>query len=504
MGSEELLRARTDELDKRADPLEAKRYRIIQGERMCGWSCDPASPYYEEDKHLCPEQCHGPGSHNYHFCAGQKPFERIEDLCPNVLPQLPKPINHGERAATCADDAATLAAAGVWLLIGVQTGPSNAARRAGVRRSWKRWEDEQPGVLICFLLGRLGLRRKALMALDAEDAAHKDILWLPNATDAGVPTIKGYHWWQAAHRLLPPPGSTDGRGVRIAAKVDDDSFLHVGNLVKDLRRLHCVPHLHYGNMAYSGYDPSIWRKCGFSWQPDGNNYRRDRCAECGAYPPFPFMNGLLELLSAPLVRYVATSPEVRHFVERAQAGCDARRAAGWEVSAAALKRRGDPGPRCWNRQEDMVLGFWLARAERRGAFRVAWVRINDRSSNIGCLSTKGMYQRPRGDAISVHNLKLRGGLEYLYGLLHDGVPHAGENCTRWVYYDNCRDLDGASNKIVKWCRANCDGAVCPNTLNPGFVSKPVRSEDVGPPKPQPPRCRAASATNNVGGGGADS
>ena len=45
-------------------------------------------------------------------------------------------------------------------------------------------------------------------------------------------------------------------------------------------------------------------------QTDGGNYRRDRCAECGAYPPFPFMNGLLELLSAPLVRYVATSPEV--------------------------------------------------------------------------------------------------------------------------------------------------------------------------------------------------
>ena len=43
--------------------------------------------------------------------------------------------------------------------------------------------------------------------------------------------------------------------------MDDDSFLHVANLVTDLRRLHCVPHLHYGNMAYSGYDPSIWRKC---------------------------------------------------------------------------------------------------------------------------------------------------------------------------------------------------------------------------------------------------
>ena len=487
-GSEELLRARSDALDGPADPLEAKRYRIIQGERVCGWSCDPSSPYYEEDKHLCPAQCHGPGGDNYHFCPGQKPFERLGDLCPTAPPPLPQAPAYGRRA-TCVDDAAALAAAGVWLLIGVQTGPFNTARRFGVRSSWKRWEGEQPGVLVCFLLGRLGLKRKTLASLDAEDSRHRDILWLDNATDAGVPTLKGYHWWRAAHRLLPPPGATDGRGVQIAAKVDDDSFLHVGNLVKDLRRLHCVPHLHYGNLAYSGYDPSIWRKCGFSWQDDGIAFRRERCAECGAYPPFPFMNGLLELLSAPLVRYVATSPEVRHFVERAHDGCEARRLAGWDVSADALKKRGDPGPRCWNRQEDMVLGFWLARAERRGLFRVAWVKINDRSANMGCLSTKGMYQRPRQDVISVHNLKVRGGLDYLYGLLHDGVPHSGENCTRWVYYDNCRDLENARPMVLNWCQQNCGGAPCPNTLSAAFVSKPVRAEDHGRAQPESRQCR---------------
>ena len=44
-----------------------------------------------------------------------------------------------------------------------------------------------------------------------------------------------------------------------------------------------MPHLHYGNMAFSGYDPSIWKKCGFSWQPTAAAFKRDRCAECGAY-----------------------------------------------------------------------------------------------------------------------------------------------------------------------------------------------------------------------------
>ena len=128
--------------------------------------CDPSNPYFQEDKHLCPAQCAGAGAANYHFCPGQRRFERLLDLCPTAPPPLPHAI--GGRQPTCADDASALAAAGVWLLIGVQTGPFNSARRAGVRASWKRWESEHPGVLVCFLLGRLGLRRKTLAELDAE------------------------------------------------------------------------------------------------------------------------------------------------------------------------------------------------------------------------------------------------------------------------------------------------------------------------------------------------
>ena len=65
--------------------------------------------------------------------------------------------------------------------------------------------------------------RETRLAIEAEAREHADVLWLPNATDAGVPTIKGYHWWRAAGRMLPPEGSA--RGLRIAAKVDDDSFM---------------------------------------------------------------------------------------------------------------------------------------------------------------------------------------------------------------------------------------------------------------------------------------
>ena len=56
-------------------------------------------------------------------------------------------------------------------------------------------------------------------------------------------------------------------------KVDDDSFLHLGNLYADMRRLHCVSHLHYGSMGFTGYDPSIWRMCGWSWNTRGFNFK---------------------------------------------------------------------------------------------------------------------------------------------------------------------------------------------------------------------------------------
>jgi hypothetical protein len=253
--------------------------------------------------------------------------------------------------------------------------------------------------------------------------------------------------------------------VRIAAKVDDDAFLHVANLAADLRKLHCVPHLHYGSMGFTGYDPATWRLCGWSWQARGANYRKERCARRGAHPPFPFMNGALELLSAPLVRYVGTSPRVAAFVSKAEAAVTSRVAAGWGMSL----KRGQKGPRVWRQNEDVALGFWLSRAERRGAFNVTWVRINDRAMNMACISTKGMYQRPRADTVTVHFLKRPGGNEFLWSQLHDGVPHSAQNCTRWVWHDNCRGRDDAKSG---WCKEHPAGKD-----EEHFDAAPVRAED---------------------------
>ena len=140
-------------------------------------------------------------------------------------------------ATRCSDSAAQLTAAGVFLLVGVQSGPSerHLARRNAIRHSWIRWENVGRTVLVCFLLGRRELRPGALRRLEAEAAENGDVLWLTNATDEGVPTLKGYEWWRTAASLLP--ADSGGGGIAHFAKVDDDSFVHLINLEADLRRL---------------------------------------------------------------------------------------------------------------------------------------------------------------------------------------------------------------------------------------------------------------------------
>lgn len=95
------------------------------------------------------------------------------------------------------------------------------------------------------------------------------------------------------------------------------------------------------------------------------------------------------------------------------------------------------------------------------------VRTNDRAINMACISTKGMYQRPRNDTISIHFLKKPGGSQYLWGLMHDKLTHSAENCTRWVWHDNCRRKDADS----PWCRKYAD------KVDSGFDARPKRAED---------------------------
>ena len=132
-----------------------------------------------------------------------------------------------------------------------------------------RWEAVGRSVHVCFLIGQRDLPQRRRRAVAAEAARHGDIFMLDVADRVVLTLPKTFGWWQAAALLLAPAAAEGASSPLWVAKVDDDSFVHLPNLEADLRLLHCAPHLHYGHLAFTGYNPAIWRMCGWSWQARG-------------------------------------------------------------------------------------------------------------------------------------------------------------------------------------------------------------------------------------------
>ena len=138
----------------------------------------------------------------------------------------------------------------VRLLVGILSDPGNPERRRGIRDTWLRWGVGR-AVMSCFGLGRRlpGRTAEHLAALDAEATAEKDILWLPNVSDGcsgrWMSIAKAHAFWRAAAEMLPPDSN-----ARYVVKADDDGFVHLPNVLADLRLLSCVTHLVYGRIAW--------------------------------------------------------------------------------------------------------------------------------------------------------------------------------------------------------------------------------------------------------------
>lgn len=69
-------------------------------------------------------------------------------------------------------------------------------------------------------------------------------------------------------------------------------------------------------------------------------------------------------------------------------------------------------------------------------------------------SSEGNARAPpplRGSDISVHFLKRPAGSQYLWGLMHDGVPQNAQNCTQWAWHHACRN---PKDKDTPYCRRN--------------------------------------------------
>ena len=276
----------------------------------------------------------------------------------------------------CSDGREQVQAAGIRVLVGVQSDPRMPSARwnsrhveAGGPRDWYL------GVL------RPRPRRssaKQVRQIDAEDAVHSDILWLPNVTDGcagrAMSMDKLLGWWRAAWRLLGPTTTH-------AVKVDDDTHLMLPRLAADLRALHCVQNLYYGPMAFISVNPRTLGTCGFDYGSIGN-YRKYGCAQRGFHVAAPFAIGAFIALSPSLVQFVASNPAVDAFV--------ARYAARLTNATKVLL-------------EDMALGFWLAQAERNLTYANVFRWMGD----VNCDRPNAGLRRGAQLSIALHRAKFR-------------------------------------------------------------------------------------------------
>ena len=79
-------------------------------------------------------------------------------------------------------------------------------------------------------------------------------------------------------------GEAEGAAT-LVGRADDDSFVSLPRLDQELRLLGCVRHLCFGPMAYVGYNPATFAKCGWAWAGDGNYFKHRLVLQTGSPTP---------------------------------------------------------------------------------------------------------------------------------------------------------------------------------------------------------------------------
>ena len=342
----------------------------------------------------------------------------------------------GRRWHDCGDLIGGSRLEGIRLVVGVTSSPDKWGRRRrdGIRRTWFTYPAIGRSVIACFVVGRAGVKPARLTALDAEADELGDVLFLPHVRDGDGPFVtisKAHAWFRLATESLGmlsrgetarsdgPPRQVIGgypaieaHGVRHIAKVDDDTYLHLPQLQRDLDGMHCRRHLYYGSFAYAGYNPMTFLKCGFDYGATGGRYRKYGCANRtrgASHPPFPWTTGAMMLASTSLIVRIAAEPAIGAFVERSK------------LNHAAHGR-------VRSTDEDVAMGFYISRFHLAGLASVTYVRVNERLPNLGCTRNRGLYQPPRNRSVGMHFVKSAGGMEYVWSVIHDGMPPNATRC----------------------------------------------------------------------------
>jgi hypothetical protein len=209
----------------------------------------------------------------------------------------------------------------VLLMLGLMSSPSEEARRAYVRRTYRdqflgRTGRHAGAADYRFVIGQQGLASSLEAALESEHAYWRDILKVDAPEGYGPPPPKVFRWFMVAARLFPT--------ARFVGKADTDSFIvwpRVQSQLQQAIRLALAasnasthagpPPVYVGKFQYASYSMEsrhVCGCCGGSWG-HGQRLRGTKTARGGpcdwSASSFAFATGPFYALSSSAVRWLA-------------------------------------------------------------------------------------------------------------------------------------------------------------------------------------------------------
>ncbi|KAL4419883.1 hypothetical protein ABPG75_006981 [Micractinium tetrahymenae] len=159
------------------------------------------------------------------------------------------------RQPAVATDSSSASPAEIFLFIGILSGAGQEQRRAAVREAWSQ-AAQQPGQVVArFVLSEW----ECSPAVEAEQAQHGDIIFIPERTDYSSIGLKTYHILEQAVTAYRPA---------FVLKTDDDAFVNVPALLPALRKLCATPGCRGAERLYIGAElrnSSVVTEPGHRW-----------------------------------------------------------------------------------------------------------------------------------------------------------------------------------------------------------------------------------------------
>lgn len=200
------------------------------------------------------------------------------------------------------------------LALGVLSAEPYACRRDTIRASWGQFPEATGGeVLVRF---PTAIRGAPLAATLAEQAKFGDLVLLyTNVTTRQVgPVLTMLAWIR--HAVSTAPYSR----ASYVAKLDDDGFVGVPELARQLRRLRPFPNVYYGIFFYSTwyydwFQARSGRGVGTSTYTATDARKKNmKCiVDRSCSREFPFPGAPLQAVGLDLARALATSPKVETY-----------------------------------------------------------------------------------------------------------------------------------------------------------------------------------------------